>query len=110
MTDPLLKHIKTILEISELDFKDISEDYVLRDDKLYSRVGWKLKLLLPHGARWYVYAKLIRTRQVTLHWRRRQKRKEKISADYWLSKMKRFKKKKCYLLHNEFWNSSTRFT
>lgn len=86
MTDHRLKHIKTILNTSESDLKEFTNNYVLRDDKLYRRVGRKLKWVVPHGARWRICQM---NHDEAGHFAV-EKTLEKISADYWFPKMKRF--------------------
>lgn len=89
MTDQRLQHIKTILKTSEQDLKDFTNNYVLRDDRLYRRVGRKLKWVVPHGARWRICQM---NHDEAGHFSL-EKTLEKIGADYWFPKMKRFVKK-----------------
>lgn len=89
MTDPRLKHIKTILNSADEDIKDIKNNYVIKDDKLYRRVGSKLKWVVPHGARWRI-CQLNHDEAGHFSF---EKTIEKINADYWFPKMKRFVKK-----------------
>lgn len=89
MTDSRLKQIKIILKTSTEDLKDITNNYVLRDDKLYRRVGKSLKWVVPHGARWRVCQM---NHDEAGHFSV-DKTLEKISADYWFPKMNRFIKK-----------------
>ncbi|CAH2108926.1 unnamed protein product [Euphydryas editha] len=89
MTDPRLKHIKQILHTADEDIKDIKNNYVIEGDKLYRRVGTKLKWVVPHGARWRVCQL---NHDETGHFSF-EKTIEKINADYWFPKMKRFVKK-----------------
>lgn len=89
MTDPRLKQIKTILETSSDDLKDITNNYVIRDGKVYRRVGRKLKWVVPQGARWRI-CQLNHDEAGHFAF---EKTLEKISADYWFPKMKRFVKK-----------------
>lgn len=89
MTDPRIKHIKTILETSEDDIKDISNNYVLRDGKIYRRVGSKLKWVVPNSARW----RICQLNHDEAGHFSTEKTAEKIRADYWFPKMNRFIKK-----------------
>lgn len=89
MTDPRLKHIKTILNTGEEDLKDFTNNYVLRDDRLYRRIGRKFRWVVPHGARWRICQM---NHDEAGHFSL-EKTLEKISADYWFPKMKRFIKK-----------------
>lgn len=89
MTDIRLKRIKTILGMSAEDLKDITKNYVLRDDKLYRRVGNKLKWVVPDGARW----RICQINHDEAGHFSLEKTLEKISADYWFPKMTRFIKK-----------------
>lgn len=86
MTDPRLKHIKTILQTSKEDIQDITKNYVLRDDKLYRRDERKLKWVVPSGARW----KICQLNHDDAGHFAAEKTLEKIRADYWFPKMKRF--------------------
>lgn len=89
MTDPRLKHIKAVLNTSEEELKDFTNNYVLRDDRLYRRVGRKHKWVVPHGARW----RICQINHDEAGHFSLEKTLEKISADYWFPKMKRFIKK-----------------
>lgn len=89
MTDPRIKHIKTILETSEDDINDISKNYVLRDGKIYRRVGSKLKWVVPSSARW----RICQLNHDEAGHFSTDKTMEKIGADYWFPKMNRFIKK-----------------
>lgn len=89
MTDARLKRIKTILDTNAEDLKDITKNYVLRDDKLYRRLGNKLKWVVPDGARW----RICQINHDEAGHFSLQKTLERISADYWFPKMTRFVKK-----------------
>lgn len=89
MTDPHLKQIRAILNTSTDDIKDITENYLVRDDKLYRRVGQKLKWVVPRGARWRICQL---SHDEAGHFSV-EKTLEKISSDYWFPKMNRFVKK-----------------
>lgn len=87
--DVRLKRIKMILGTSAEDLKDITKNYVLRDDKLYRRVGNKLKWMVPDGARW----RICQINHDEAGHFSLEKTLEKISTDYWFPKMTRFVKK-----------------
>lgn len=89
MTDPRIKHIKAILETPEVDLKDISDNYSLRDGKVYRRVGSKLKWVVPNSARW----RICQLNHDEAGHFSTEKTLEKIRNDYWFPKMNRFVKK-----------------
>lgn len=53
-TDPNLLHLKCILNNSCLEAKEIRNEYALKDNKLYKKVGDSLKWVVPSDARWKV--------------------------------------------------------
>lgn len=89
MTDPRIKHLKTILETSEADIRDITDNYRLQDNKIYRRVGSKLKWVVPSAARW----RICQLNHDEAGHFSTEKTLEKIRADYWFPKMNRFVKK-----------------
>lgn len=89
VSDPRLKHIKMILDTSVEDLKDITENYVSKEGRIYRKVGRKLKWVVPHGARW----RICQLNHDEAGHFSLEKTVEKIKADYWFPKMNRFIKK-----------------
>lgn len=89
MTDPHLKNIKNILQTNERELKDIVDNYAIRDNKIYRKVGNKLKWVVPHSARW----RICQINHDEAGHFSFEKTLEKIASDYWFPKMNRFIKK-----------------
>lgn len=89
MTDPKLRHIKDILKTEDSDMKDIVNNYILKNDRLYRKVGNSHKWVVPNGARWRI-CQLSHDEAGHFAF---EKTFEKISSEYWFPKMKRFIKK-----------------
>lgn len=89
MTDPKLKHIREILETKETDIKEITNNYAIRDNRLYRKVGKNLKWVVPNGAKWRI-CQLCHDESGHFGF---DKTIEKMSKEYWFPKMKRFTKK-----------------
>lgn len=89
MTDPELKRTKTILNCGEKDIKDILTNFVVKDDKVYRRVGDQLKWVVPKGARWRICQL---SHDETGHFSY-DKTLSKIKQDYWFPKMNKFIRK-----------------
>lgn len=89
MTDPHLKNIKNILETNENDLKDITMNYTIRDNKIFRKVGSKLRWVVPNSARWRICQM---NHDEAGHFSF-EKTLEKIASDYWFPKMRRFVKK-----------------
>lgn len=89
MTDPHLKNVKNILQTTENEIKDITTNYIIRDNKVYRKVGNKLKWVVPNSARW----KICQMNHDEAGHFSYEKTLEKISSDYWFPKMSRFVRK-----------------
>lgn len=89
MTDPYLKTVKHILQTKENEIKDITKNYIMRDDKIYRKVGNKFKWVVPNSARW----KICQINHDEAGHFSVEKTLEKIASDYWFPKMNRFVKK-----------------
>lgn len=89
MTDPDLKRIKLILNYDDKDMKDILNNFVIKDDKVYRRVGDQLKWVVPKGARWRI-CQLNHDEAGHFAY---DKTLDKIKKDYWFSKMNKFVRK-----------------
>lgn len=89
MTDPKVKHIKSVLESDDKTIQDIINNYVLRDGKIYRRVGKQLKWVVPNGARWRI-CQLCHDESGHFSF---DKTIDKMKHDYWFPKMNRFVKK-----------------
>lgn len=86
MTDPKLKLIKTILGQSTKDIKDILNNYELKDDKLYRKIGNSLKWVVPNACRWRI-CQLCHDESGHFS---TEKTLDKMKQTYWFPKMKRF--------------------
>ncbi|CAB3252767.1 unnamed protein product [Arctia plantaginis] len=89
MTDPELKRIKLILESDENNVKDIVTNFVVKNDKIYRRVGDQLKWVVPKGARWRI-CQLNHDESGHFAY---DKTLDKIEHDYWFPKMNKFIRK-----------------
>lgn len=89
MTDPELKRIKDILSCNEKNIKDIITNFVVKDDKIYRRVGDQLKWVVPKGARWRI-CQLNHDEAGHFSF---DKTLDKIKHDYWFPKMNKFIRK-----------------
>ncbi|CAB3257278.1 unnamed protein product [Arctia plantaginis] len=89
MTDPELKRIKLILESDENNVKDIVTNFVVKNVKIYRRVGDQLKWVVPKGARWRV-CQLNHDESGHFAY---DKTLDKIKHDYWFPKMNKFIRK-----------------
>lgn len=54
MADPRLCHIKAVLDTKCQESKDIQNNYVLKDGKIYKRVDGQLRWAVPRDARWKI--------------------------------------------------------
>lgn len=54
LTDPLLSHIKCILDTNCADAKEIRNNYVLKEGRIYRKIGESLKWAVPRDARWKI--------------------------------------------------------
>lgn len=89
MTDPKLKLVKSILNSDTKEVKDIIQNYVIRDDKIYRRVGEQLKWVVPNGARWRI-CQLCHDEAGHFS---ADKTLEKMKQEYWFPKMNKFARK-----------------
>lgn len=89
MTDPKLKGIRDILETKENDIKEIVNNYCMKNNRLYRRVGTDLRWVVPHGARWRI-CQLCHDESGHFAF---DKTFEKVGKEYWFPKMRRFIKK-----------------
>lgn len=89
MSDPKLKHMKTVLESSEKTLKEIITNFVLIDDKVYRKIGNQNKWVVPDGARWRICQLC---HDEAGHFAL-GKTLDKIKHDYWFPKMNRFVRK-----------------
>lgn len=86
MSDPKLKLVKTMLQTESKEIKDIINNYKIKDDKLYRKVGNSLKWVVPNSARWRVCQL---NHDEAGHFAT-DKTLDKIKQDYWFPKMNRF--------------------
>lgn len=86
MTDPKLKLIKTVLSQNNKDLKDICNNYVMKDDKLYRKIGDSLKWVVPSAARWRICQLC---HDESGHFAV-EKTLDRIKQEYWFPKMNRF--------------------
>jgi hypothetical protein len=103
MTDPKVKLIKTVLESNAKEIKDITNNYVLRDGKVYRRVGAQIKWVVPSGARWRI-CQLCHDEAGHFSI---EKTIEKMKHDYWFPKLNRFVKKYVSSCMNCAYNKGT---
>ncbi|KAL0841643.1 hypothetical protein ABMA28_015295 [Loxostege sticticalis] len=89
MTDPKLKLVNAILSSDSKDIKDILENYVLREGKIYRNVNGELKWVVPNNARWRICQL---SHDEAGHFSV-DKTLSKIKQDYWFPKMNRFVRK-----------------
>lgn len=89
MTDPHLNNIKCILDNNCSEAKEVRNNYVLKDGKLYRRVGDELKWAVPQDARWKVCHM---THDECGHFSF-EKTFEKLKQTYWFPRMRQFTKK-----------------
>lgn len=89
MTDPKLKLIRDVLETKENDIKEIVNNYCMKNNRLYRRVGKDLRWVVPHGARWRI-CQICHDESGHFAF---DKTFEKLSKEYWFPKMRRFIKK-----------------
>lgn len=88
-TDPNLVHLKCILDNNCADAKDIKNNYVLKDGKIYRKVGDALKWAVPQDARWKVcHMSHDECGHMSL-----EKTIDKIQLTYWFPQMTSFVKK-----------------
>lgn len=89
LADPHLKLVRSILNTDKRDIKDIMENYVLRNDKIYRKIGDQLKWVVPNGARWRICQM---GHDESGHFSV-DKTLDKIQKDFWFPKMTKFIKK-----------------
>ena len=89
MTDPELKRTRMILNSGDKSVKDILANFVVKDDKVYRRVGDQLKWVVPKGARWRI-CQLGHDEAGHFSY---DKTIDKIKHDYWFPKMNKFVRK-----------------
>lgn len=89
LSDPRLTHIKCILDKNCQEAKDVRNNYVLKDGKIYRKVGTELKWAVPRDARWKV-CQLCHDESGHFAF---EKTLEKMRRDYWFPRMTQFVKK-----------------
>lgn len=89
LTDPKLKLVKAILDSDSKDIKDIIDNYVLKDDKIYRNVEGQLKWVVPNSARW----RICQLNHDEAGHFSVDKTLAKMKQDYWFPKMNRFVRK-----------------
>lgn len=89
MTDMRLKFIKSILDSGRKDIQDIIDNYVIKDNKIYRKIGEDLKWVVPDGARWRVCQIC---HDEAGHFSI-DKTLDKMKQDYWFPRMNRFVRK-----------------
>lgn len=86
MTDPKLKLIRSVLSQNSKEMKDILNNYVMKENKLFRKVGDNLKWVVPNAARWRICQMC---HDDSGHFAL-EKTLDKMKQDYWFPKMKRF--------------------
>ncbi|CAK1579718.1 unnamed protein product [Parnassius mnemosyne] len=89
MSDPRLCHIKAVLDAKSQEAKDIQNNYVLKDGKIYRRVEGQLRWAVPRDARWKICQQC---HDEAGHFSC-EKTLEKVKRDYWFPKLTQFVKK-----------------
>lgn len=86
-TDPKLTHIRKVLEDPDYnDVVDIKQNFIIKDNKLFRKVGDELKWAVPKGARWQICQQ---NHDEIGHFSL-DKTLSKIKKDFWFPKMKKF--------------------
>lgn len=87
LSDPKIQHIRSALEDPQYkDIVDIKQNFVLKNNRLYRKVGEDLKWVVPKNARWQICQ---RNHDEIGHFSI-DKTLEKIKRDFWFPKMKKF--------------------
>lgn len=87
LSDPKICHIRSALEDPQYkEIADIKQNFVLKNNRLYRKVGEDLKWVVPKSARWQICQ---RNHDDIGHFSV-EKTLEKIKKDFWFSKMKKF--------------------
>lgn len=90
MADPDISRIVKILKPNtDEEVKDIKKHFVIKDNKLYRRVGEKLCLVVPRGARFQI----CRSNHDDVGHMGVTKTVERIQDNFWFPKLRRFVKK-----------------
>lgn len=90
MADPDVSRILKILRPNNNEeIKDIKKHFVIKDNKLYRRVGEKLCLVVPRGARFQI----CQSNHDNLGHLGITKTVERIQSNFWFPKLRRFVKK-----------------
>lgn len=89
LTDSKLKLIKAILDTDGKEIRDIIDNYVVKDNKIYRKVGDVLKWVVPNNARWRICQM---SHDEAGHFSV-DKTLTKMKENYWFPKMNRFVRK-----------------
>lgn len=89
MTDLKLRFVKSVLDSGKKDIQDIMNNYVIKDNKIYRRIGNDLKWVVPDGARWRVCQMC---HDEAGHFAI-DKTLDQMKQNYWFPKMNRFVRK-----------------
>ncbi|KAL0901247.1 hypothetical protein ABMA27_006539 [Loxostege sticticalis] len=89
ISDPKLKLIKCILDKNCTEAKEVNNNYVLKDGRIFRKVGDAIKWAVPRDARWKV---CLICHDESGHFSF-EKTLEKMRRDYWFPGMARFVRK-----------------
>lgn len=86
-TDSKLTHIRKVLEDPDYsDVVDIKQNFIVKNNKLFRKIGEELKWVVPKGARWQI----CRQNHDDIGHFSLEKTLSKIKKDFWFPKMKKF--------------------
>lgn len=89
LSDPLLSHIKAVLDAKSPEAKEVRSNYELKDGKIFRKTDSGLRWAVPKDARWKICQQC---HDEAGHFSV-EKTLEKMQRDYWFPKMAQFGRK-----------------